>query len=117
MTTTYQGSCHCSQIAFEVEGDLTGAMDCNCSICQRKGILMWFVPRAKLRLLTPAEKLATYTFNKHHIQHHFCPTCGIHPFGEAHDPAGNAMAAVNVRCLEGVNLSTIPVQHFDGRSQ
>ncbi|KAA0892495.1 GFA family protein [Pusillimonas sp. ANT_WB101] len=117
MTTTYRGSCHCGRIAFEVEGELTDATACNCSICQRKGTLMWFVPRAQLRLLTPQESMATYTFNKHHILHRFCPTCGIHPFGEATDPKGNAMAAVNIRCLEEVDLATIPVQQFDGKAK
>ncbi|WP_024301666.1 GFA family protein [Pseudogulbenkiania sp. MAI-1] len=112
----YRGSCHCGRIAFEVEGDLTQAMDCNCSICRRKGSLMWFVPRQQLRLLTPEADMSTYTFNKHVIQHHFCPVCGIHPFGEGRDPAGNAMAAVNVRCLDDVDLDALPVKHFDGRA-
>ena len=112
----YQGSCHCGKATFEVEGDLDGVMSCNCSICSRKGSLLWFVPRDKLRLLTAESDLHTYTFNKHRIKHHFCATCGIHPFGEGTDPKGNRMAAVNVRCLEGVDLEAIPVQHFDGRS-
>ncbi|MBI3143903.1 MAG: GFA family protein [Pseudogulbenkiania sp.] len=112
----YRGSCHCGQIAFEVEGDLTQVMDCNCSICRRKGSLMWFVPRQQLRLLTPEADMGTYTFNKHVIQHHFCPKCGIHPFGEGSDPAGNAMAAVNVRCLDDVDLDALTVKHFDGRA-
>ncbi|MGC3982964.1 MAG: GFA family protein [Steroidobacteraceae bacterium] len=113
----YQGSCHCGKTAFEVEGELTGAMACNCSMCQRKGILMWFVPRDKLRLLTDEAVLSTYTFNKHVIKHRFCSTCGIHPFGEASDPKGNPMAAVNIRCLEGVDINAVPVQHYDGRSK
>lgn len=112
----YKGSCHCGKVAFEVEGEIKGAMACNCSICQRKGALMWFVPRDKLRLLTPESALATYTFNKHLIKHRFCPACGMHPYGEANDPKGNAMAAINVRCLEGVDLAAIPVQHYDGRA-
>src|ERR1035437_8738798 len=91
--TTYSGSCHCGQIKFEVDGELPSATACNCSICQCKGALMWFVPRAQLRLLTPPEAMRSYTFNKHVIQHHFCPTCGIHPFGECVDPKGNAMDA------------------------
>jgi hypothetical protein len=112
----YKGSCHCGQIAFEVEGELTQVMECNCSICSRKGSLLWFVPRDKLRLLAPENQISTYTFNKHVIQHRFCPTCGMHPFGEGADPAGNRMAAINVRCLDDVDLSSLPVQHFDGRS-
>jgi len=26
----YTGSCHCGQVKFEVDGELTGAMSCNC---------------------------------------------------------------------------------------
>jgi hypothetical protein len=112
----YKGSCHCGKIAFEVDGELTGAMACNCSICSRKGSLMWFVPLDKLRLLTSEDDMGTYTFNKHVIQHHFCKTCGIHPYGEAVDPKGNRMAAINIRCLEDLDLATIPVKNFDGRA-
>lgn len=112
----YQGSCHCGRVAFDVEGEIEGAMSCNCSMCQRKGSLLWFVPRDKLTLRTPEENAATYTFNKHVIQHRFCPTCGMHPYGEGTDPSGHKMAAINIRCLEDIDLDSVPVQHFDGRS-
>jgi hypothetical protein len=111
----YQGSCHCGQVAYEVEGEIQGALACNCSMCQRKGSLLWFVPRAQFRLLTPEDAAATYTFNKHVIKHRFCTTCGIHPYAEGVDPKGNPMAAINLRCIEGIDLDAIPVQHFDGR--
>ncbi len=114
--TTLQGSCHCGNVAFEVEGTPAGATSCNCSMCQRKGVLMWFVPRDALRLKTPDANASTYTFNKHHIKHRFCPKCGIHPYGEAIDPKGNPMAAVNVRCIEGIDLEKIPVTTFNGRA-
>ena len=112
----YKGSCHCGQISFEVEGTRAGAMACNCSICQRKGALMWFVPREQLRLLTPDENASTYMFNKHVIKHRFCPTCGMHPYGEGTDPKGNAMAAINIRCLEDIALEKVEVTTFDGRA-
>ena len=112
----YTGSCHCGAINFEVEGELDSATACNCSMCSRKGSLLWFVPRDRLRLLSPEASMATYTFNKHVIQHRFCPTCGIHPFGEGADRDGNKMAAVNIRCLEGIDLEAVPVRLFDGRS-
>lgn len=112
----YTGSCHCGKIRFEVDGELSGVTACNCSICQRKGTLMWFVGRNQLTLLTPPENMATYTFNKHVIQHRFCATCGIHPFGEAVDPKGNPVAAINVRSLENVDIDALPVSHFDGRN-
>ena len=113
---TLKGSCHCGRVAFEVEGTPDRAMSCNCSICQRKGSLLWFVPREDLRLLTPEENANTYTFNKHAIKHRFCPVCGIHPYAEASDKSGKPMAAINIRCLEGIDLDSVPVGHFDGRS-
>jgi hypothetical protein len=91
-------------------------MACNCSMCQRKGVLMWFVSLANLRLLTPEEDRSTYLFNKHVIKHHFCANCGIHPYGESVSPGGDMMAAVNLRCIEGIELDEIPVTQFDGRA-
>lgn len=60
--------------------------------------------------------MSTYTFNKHVLRHHFCPACGMRPFGEGVDPQGGAIAAINIRCLEDIALEAIPVQHYDGRS-
>jgi hypothetical protein len=113
----HNGSCHCGAVAFEVTGDIDSALSCNCSMCQRKGSLLWFVPRASLQLSTPESASHVYTFNKHRLKHHFCPVCGIHPYAEGVDPKGNPMAAINIRCLDGINLADIPVTHFDGRSR
>ncbi len=111
----YKGGCHCGQISFEAEGDLQQVTECNCSICSKRGFLLWFVPRVNLRLTTPEESLATYTFNKHKIKHYFCPKCGCAPFGDETSPTGVAMAAINVRCLDDVDLSALKLNHFDGR--
>ena len=113
----YQGSCHCGRVAFEVEGSIDSALACNCSICSRKGSLLWFVPRANLKLQTPEDNASTYTFNQHVIKHRFCPVCGMHPYGEGTDPKGNAMAAVNLRCVQDIDLAASPVHHFDGKSK
>jgi hypothetical protein len=112
----YRGSCHCGRVAFEVEGTVDSGLACNCSICSRKGSLLWFVPRDRLRLLTPDDAAATYAFNNHVIEHRFCPVCGIHPYAEGKDPKGNAVAAVNLRCLEDFDLNSVPVREFDGRA-
>jgi len=112
----YRGSCHCGHVAFEVEGLLSQVTECNCSICSRKGSLLWFVPRDSLRLLTPEQSISTYSFGEQTIRHRFCPHCGIHPYAEGSDASGNPMAAVNARCLKGVELSSLPVSQFDGRA-
>ena len=112
----YRGSCHCGKVAYEVEGEIKNAVACNCSICERKGSLLWFVPRASLTLLTPQENSRVYEFNKHAIKHRFCTVCGMHPYAEGTDPKGNQMAAINIRCLEDFDIDSVPVTHFDGRS-
>jgi hypothetical protein len=113
----YSGSCHCGRVAFEVDGEIDSAMACNCSICRRKGSLLWFVPMTQFHLKTPDEAASTYLFNKHVIKHRFCANCGIHPYGEAvHPKTGVPTAAVNIRCLEGVDLDHVKVVHFDGAS-
>jgi hypothetical protein len=112
----YRGSCHCGRVAFEVEGRIDSGLACNCSMCSRRGSLLWFVPRDQLTLLTADEAAATYWFNQHAIGHRFCPVCGIHVFGEGTDPKGNRIAAVNLRCVEGIDLKAIPVREFDGRA-
>lgn len=113
----HAGSCHCGRIAFELDAEVTDAIDCNCSMCRRKGSLLAFFPREALRLTTPESDMSTYRFNKHVIAHHFCPTCGIAPFSEGTDPrTGSRMAAVNVRCLPDVDLAALKITPFDGAS-
>ena len=113
----HQGSCHCGRIAFELEGDVAEAIDCNCSMCRRRGGLLAFFPREALTLKTPESDLATYRFNTQRLAHHFCPTCGIAPFSEAEDPkTGTRTAAVNVRCLPDVDLASLTIKHVDGAS-
>ncbi len=112
--STYRGRCHCGGIAFEVDGEIDQAIDCNCSMCRKRGGLLWFAPREALRLSTPEAGLSTYRFNTMKIAHHFCATCGIAPFSEGVGPDGAPTAAVNVRCLEGVDLATLKVVQVDG---
>ncbi len=112
----HKGSCHCGRIAFEAEGEIGPAISCNCSHCSRKGYLLWFLPRDKVKLLTPESDMATYTFNKHVIKHHFCPVCGAAPFGFGTAPDGSPTAAVNLRCLEDVDLAGLTVMPYDGKS-
>ena len=66
-------------------------------------------------MLRGEDNLATYTFNSHTIQHRFCATCGVATFGEGRKPTGEATAAINVRCLEDVELSDLKITPFNGR--
>ena len=113
---THEGSCHCGRIAFAVEGEIDQVIDCNCSMCRRKGALLAAFPREALTLKTPESDMGTYHFNKHAIDHHFCPACGISPFSEGKGRDGKPMTMVNVRCLPDVDLSKLQVMPFDGAS-
>lgn len=113
----HRGSCHCGRIAFELDADVGDVIECNCSLCRRRGWLLGFFPRDALRVTTGEGDWTTYHFNKHHIDHHFCPTCGVAPFSDGVDPrSGAKIAAVNVRCLDGIDIGALSVKPFDGAS-
>jgi hypothetical protein len=62
-------------------------------------------------------RICEYHFNKHMIQHKFCSTCGIQSFAIGTNPkTGAKMAAVNVRCVDGVDVDALQVRKVDGRS-
>ena len=115
--TTYTGSCHCGAVRYSVELDLSQpVMACNCTMCGRSGTLLTFAPIEKFKLEQGEDKLTDYQFNKHVIHHMFCKTCGIKSFARGVGPGGKAMAAINVRCLDGVDPEKLEIKHFDGRS-
>ena len=113
--TTHNGGCHCGKIAYSFEGDIGTVLDCNCSLCAKRGGLLHFIAESAFTLKTPRENLGTYKFNKHMLDHHFCPTCGISPFTEGRDPKGNRMVAINVRCVDGVDPATLDIKPYNGR--
>ena len=109
------GSCHCGAVQFTVEGEPDQALECNCSHCARKGFLLWFVPRTALSVTQGEAGMTTYTFNKHAIQHQFCPQCGCQPFGIGKGQDGAEVAAINLRALDDFELDAVPRVPFNGR--
>jgi hypothetical protein len=81
------------------------------------------VPKDSLRLLTAWEELRVYRWGSCTGQDFFCPHCGILPFRRPSDPTPQELLegvkpfdgwAVNVRCLNGIDLSAIPSRQIDG---
>ena len=120
---TYQGTCHCGRIRFEVDAQIDHVRECDCSICRRRGALNFRVPKEALRLLTPWENLSLYQWGSMTAKDFFCPTCGILPFRRPSDPTQQELSqgvepfdgwAINVRCLEGIDVSSLPVKKVFG---
>ena len=114
-TKTYSGSCHCGKVRFEVTAEVTRASACNCSICGRAGQLMLSVPPAQFQLEAGADAQTDYQFGKKTMHHLFCSTCGVRSFGW-YTAEGEKKIIVNLRCLEGLDVDSLEVQKFDGKS-
>jgi hypothetical protein len=99
-----------------VTADLASVVSCNCSICQKRGALWTFVPAESFALRAGLEDLRDYQFGKKRLHHLFCPQCGVGAFSRGTGPDGAEMVAVNVRCLDDVDVSALKLTHFDGRS-
>jgi hypothetical protein len=121
--STYQGSCHCGAFRFEVDMDIDHVRSCDCSVCRKRGALIHRVPEDALRMHDPLETLAVYVWHTKTARDYFCPRCGILPFRRPSDPTPEELAegklpfsgwAVNVRCLQDVDLDRIPVLPISG---
>lgn len=109
---TYQGGCHCGAVRFQVVVYEHKGIDCNCSICRKKGILHHIVPLEQFTLLSGSDILTTYTFNTHTAKHTFCQICGISPFYRPRSHPNQI--DINLRCLDGDVLSRFEIESFDG---
>jgi hypothetical protein len=115
-TRTFVGGCHCGQVRFEVTTDLAQVISCNCSICAKRGLLLTFVAPQQFALRAGGHDLADYQFNKKVIHHQFCPVCGVESFAQGSKPDGTPMVAINIRCLEGVDIAALKPTPFDGKN-
>lgn len=110
----YSGSCQCGAVAYDVSVDLSSTISCNCSRCRRVGSILAFTPIDQFKLKTGEGATTTYQFNKHVIDHKFCKTCGVQAYSIGTNPKGEKMAAINVRCLDGVDVWALTPKKYDG---
>jgi uncharacterized protein (DUF1330 family) len=113
MAQIHTGGCHCGRVRFRVTGAISGATECNCSICRKKGFLHWIVARDRFELVAGQDDVATYQFNTGVARHMFCRECGIHAFYVPRSDPDKI--DVNLRCLDDVDLTTLAIAPFDGR--
>lgn len=108
-----EGGCHCGDVRFAVTVRDWTLVDCNCSICSKKGMLHLIVPEADFELLTGEGGLVEYRFGTRTARHLFCGRCGIHAFYRPRSHPDHW--DVNARCLDGEVLGRFEVSAFDGR--
>lgn len=97
---TYKGSCHCGLVQFEVRklDPIDTLIECNCSICTKKGILHTPAEDDELVILSGEDELTLYQFGSKVARYTFCPRCGCNAF---HRSRGNQYRySVNARCLD-----------------
>lgn len=113
---THRVSCHCGRIKFEVTGELRKVTDCNCSICSRAGYLHWYVEPAQVKLITKRQSMTSYMWREFSGLHHFCPVCGVAMLRSMVSLTQTRRLSVNARCVEGLDLTSLEIQPFDGKS-
>jgi hypothetical protein len=116
MSTTRSGGCHCGAVRFEATGDFDKVIECNCSHCEAKGLLLAFLPQDALSLLSGEDSLTEYRFNTHKLSHQFCKRCGVQSFARGEAPTGARMAAINVRSIDNIDLGALTISKVDGKS-
>lgn len=113
MVSTHAGSCHCGGIRFTVAHDPVELTICDCSLCVKRNALMAKVPEAALRIEQGEALLETYEWNSRRAKHHFCRRCGIYVFHRKR--AAPDHFGVNVFCLDGFDVASLPVRATEGR--
>ena len=108
----YKGSCHCGKVQFEVDLDLDHVRVCDCSLCMKRGALNHRVEDSDIRIITPLDELTLYQWHTKTAKDYFCPTCGILPFRRPR--TAPEKWTVNVRCLDGVDVDSIPIEQVHG---
>jgi len=111
---SFEGGCHCGAVRFRVVARELRAVDCNCSICEKKGFLHLIVPPEDFELCSGEAALVEYRFGTGVARHRFCRHCGIHPFYTPRSHPDHV--DVNVRCLDGDARSRFTVTPFDGQN-
>jgi hypothetical protein len=112
----YTGGCHCGRVRFEAACDLSKVYACNCSFCGKRGVLWNMVAPSQFKLLQGADALTDYQFGRKVIHHRFCASCGIGSFSHGPPPGGRDVVAIDVRCLDDVDIGALTPTLFDGKS-
>jgi len=114
---TYPGSCHCGNVQFEMETDVSRTVVCNCSFCIRRNAILHAVAPENFRILkgAPGEPDGARTYGSGIFVHHFCPNCGIQCFTRVNGKGRfKAHVNVNMGCFDPSLIAGVTPFEFDG---
>ena len=102
---TYQGSCHCGNVKFQVKTEISFSTRCDCSICRRRGGVILRCDEKDLKILSGNETLNLYQFDSKEAEHYFCKCCGIHTFYRLKMLPNKF--GINSGCLDEIDLTSL----------
>ena len=112
----YEGSCHCGQLKFGALIDVQDPFRCNCSFCRRRGAVMHRAEPGSFHWTSNEADIGSKSYGaKEFAQHYFCPRCGIQCFTDIRRN-GQQTYAVNLACIDGLDLGQLTPRMFDGAS-
>lgn len=105
MAGSYQGSCLCGAIGYELLSPPKALSHCHCSLC-RKGHGAAFasyasVPRSDLRILLGADALTSYASSES-VLRQFCSHCGSSLFWSRRQGAFSDWISIAIGTLDTV---------------
>jgi hypothetical protein len=109
------GSCHCGAVRITVAAAPAIVSSCNCSICRRLGTLWAYYSPTQVALTHAPGATDAYSWGERSLAFRRCATCGCVTHWEAIDDPAYDRMGVNARLLD-IDIDTIPVKKFDGRS-
>lgn len=112
-----EGHCHCGTVRWQApapaDWDGKSAYLCNCSLCRRKQQITLVVPKDDLTLLSGADNLATYQWNKNIARHYFCKTRGVYTHHQRRSDPDTI--GLNLACVDAVDLDALDIGQVDGK--
>ncbi|KAI1504498.1 glutathione-dependent formaldehyde-activating enzyme [Biscogniauxia marginata] len=119
---TYRGNCHCAAYVSEVRlPEVKEGHECNCSMCYKRGGILFPSNEDVTFVRGRSETLSTYTFGNRRFRHQFCSTCGSYLFciGSLNQPQdGNKppQVWVNLRVMQNFDVWGLDIRMTDGAS-
>ena len=108
-------SCHCGQVEAEINlpNNLDKVIRCNCSICKRKGAIMFMVKNDNFKIIKGLDKINLYQFHTKVAKHYFCSNCGIYTHHNTR--SDETKMGINLGCIDEIDPFSFDAVRADGK--